>query len=88
MTVSSVDEEPTHKQVVKILSLEYDLPTANLIWEAWAPYIAPPEGHPLAGVDLAKDLVVATLCKPFSTAKLAKAAAKTLVDALVDTITA
>jgi hypothetical protein len=53
----------------------------------WALYIALAEGHPLAGGDLAKDVVVAALCKPFTSAKLAKDAAMTLVDELVDAIT-
>ena len=53
----------------------------------WAPYIAPPVGHPLAGGDLAKDLIVATLFKPSPTAKKAKAAAKALIDALAGVIT-
>ncbi len=67
--------------------MEYDLPTATLIWEKWAPYIAPPEGHPLAGGDLAKDLIVAALCKPSPTAKQAGAAARTLIDAIANAIT-
>ena len=48
--------------------MEYDLPTATLIWEMSAPYIAPPEGHPLAGGDIAKDLIVAAFWKPSPTA--------------------
>ncbi len=44
MALMSVDNGPTRKQAAKLLSLEYDLPTANLIWEVWAPYIVPPEG--------------------------------------------
>jgi hypothetical protein len=63
MALAAGDEGPTYNQVVKLLSMEYDLPTANLIWETWAPYIAPPEGHPLVGGGLAKDLIVASLCK-------------------------
>jgi hypothetical protein len=87
MAFSSVAEGPTHKQAVKLLSLEYDPPTTNLIWDAWAPHIAPPEGHPLTGGDLAKDFVLATLCKPFPTEKLTEAPAKTIVDAIANAIT-
>ncbi len=31
MALTSVDEGPTHKKAVKLLSLEYDLPTTNLM---------------------------------------------------------
>ena len=65
MALMAGGDGPACMKVVQLLSMEYDLPTATLIWETWAPYIAPPVGHPLAGHDLAKDLVLATLCKPF-----------------------
>jgi hypothetical protein len=31
MALAAVAEGPTYKQAVKLLSLEYDLPTANLV---------------------------------------------------------
>jgi hypothetical protein len=33
MALAAGDEGSTYKQVVKLLSMEYDPPTANLIWE-------------------------------------------------------
>ena len=65
MALITRGDGPICVKFVQLLSMEYDFPTATLIWETWAPYIAPPVGHPLAGHDLAKDLVLATLCKPF-----------------------
>ena len=41
----------------------------------------------MSGLDLAKDLVLATLCKPFPTAKLARAAARAMIDSLAPTLT-
>jgi hypothetical protein len=78
---------PVHKRAVHLLSLKYDLTTATTIWEAWEPYISPPAGHPLDGEDLAKNLAIAILCESYPTQKQAKAAAKRLVDGLMDTIT-
>ena len=75
------------KWAVHLLSLKYDLLTATMIWEAWEHYISPPAGHPLAGEDLAKNLIIEVLCESYSTQKQAKAAAKRLIDALIDTIT-
>jgi hypothetical protein len=75
------------KKAIKLLSMEYDKAAAYLIWHAWAPHISPPVGHPLAGGTKAKDLVMATLLKPFPTATLAKAAAAALIDALAAVIT-
>jgi hypothetical protein len=67
--------------------MEYDLPTANLIWEAWAPFIVPPEGDHLAEGNLAHNFVITILRKPFPTKNLAKVAAKTLIDAFAKAIT-
>ena len=64
--------------------MEYDQAATELIWQAWAPHIAPPTGHPLAVGTLATDLVMATLIKPFPTAKLERAEATTLTDAITD----
>jgi hypothetical protein len=66
---------------------EYDQGAADLIWYAWAPHISPPKEHPLAVGTLAKDLVMATLLKPFPTAKMARARATTLIDAIMYAIT-
>ena len=66
--------------------MKYDMAAATQIWDTWAPYIELPEGHHLAG-GLARDFVIATLCKPSNTQKLAKEAAKALVDNLLGAIT-
>ena len=66
--------------------MEYDPAAAELIWQAWAPHISPPAGHPVVMSTLAKDLVLASLTKPFPTATLARAGAKALTDVIVDLI--
>jgi len=87
MAFASVDKREVQKQAIKLLSMEYDQTAAYLIWQAWAPHISPPEGHPLAGGTKVNDLVIATLLKPFPTAILAKAAAAALIAALAVVIT-
>jgi hypothetical protein len=70
----------------------YDPAAAEFIWQAWATHMSPPKGHPLVNRHplvvgtLARDLVMATLTKPFPTASLARAGAKALTDAIVDLI--
>jgi hypothetical protein len=66
--------------------MEYDQAAAELIWQAWAPHISPQARHPQAVRTLAKDLVQAALTKPFPTAKLARAGATALTDAIMDLI--
>ncbi len=83
MALASMSEGSTYKQAVKLLSLKYDMATATRTWDTWAPYLSLPEGHHVEGGDLAKDFVIAILCKLYTTAKLAKEAAKALVDNLV-----
>jgi hypothetical protein len=87
MALLSVDNGEVQKQAVILLSMEYDQGAADMIWQAWAPHISPPEEHPLAVGTLAKDMVMATLFKPFPTAKLARAGATALIDAITDAIT-
>jgi hypothetical protein len=48
--------------------------------------MSPLAGHPLAVGTLAKDLVLATIIKPFPKAKLARAGAKALTDAIANLI--
>ena len=55
--------------------MKYDMTEATRIWDSWAPFIVIPEGNHLAG-GLARDFVIATLCKLSNTQKLAKEAAK------------
>jgi hypothetical protein len=86
MTLLSTDNGPIQKQGTKLFSMEYDHVAADLIWQAWAPHISPPARHPLAMGTLAKDLVLAALTKPFPTAKLARAGAMALTDAIADLI--
>ena len=64
----------------------YNQADAKLIRQVWAPHISPPAGHPLAVGTLAKELVQATLTKPFPTAKLARAGATALTDAITHLI--
>ena len=86
MAVLSHEDGLAQKQAVKFLSMEYDPAAAELIWQAWAPHMSPPARHPLTVGTLAKDLVLAALTKPFPTAKLARAGAKALTDAIADLI--
>ncbi len=49
------------KHAIQLMSLAYDLAAAELIWQAWATHMSPPEGHPVAEGTRAKDMVMATL---------------------------
>ena len=66
--------------------MEYDPAAAELVWQAWAPHMSPPARHPLVVGTLAQDLVLAAFTKPFPTAKLGRAGAKALADAIADLV--
>ena len=53
---------------------------------AWAPYLAPPPDHPLAGGTLLRETIMQSLCTPYPTTKLAREVAGKLVDDIAKTV--
>ena len=86
MALASQSDGPTYTKAVKLLSMKYTIAEAALVWDSWAPFMVIPEGHHLAG-GIAGDFVVSSLCKPSNTQRLAKEAAKGLVDNLLGFVT-
>ena len=73
---------PIRKAAIKLLAPTYSQQKAEAIWTAWAPHLAPPRDHPLAGGSLLRDTILHALCTPYPTAKQAREVATVLVNAL------
>jgi hypothetical protein len=66
--------------VVDLLTPTFFKAKASRAWAAWAPYISPPQGHPLAKKNVAREAISAALCTPYNHSEAATAATKELMD--------
>jgi len=71
---------PVHKAAIKFLALAYSQQEAEAIWMAWAPHLAPPTDHPLAGGTPLRDTILQALCTPYPTTKQEREATDKLVE--------
>ena len=59
---------PLHKAAIKLFAPAYSQHEAETIWTAWAPHLAPPLDHPLAGGALLRETIMLTIPPPYPTA--------------------
>ena len=71
---------PVHKAAIKLLTPAHYQQESEAIWTVWAPHLAPPPDHPLAGGTLLRDIILQALCTPYPTSKQAREAVGKLVD--------
>ena len=77
---------PVQKAAFKLLAQTYSEQEVEAIWIAWAPHLAPPPDHPLAGGTLLRDTILQALCTPYLTTKHAREAAGRLVNHLATVV--
>jgi hypothetical protein len=77
---------PVQKAAIKFLAPAYSQQEAEAIWTAWAPHLAPPPDHPMAGGTLLRDTILQALCTPYPTTKQAKEVAGKLVNDLAQAV--
>jgi len=67
--LSLAGDGPVHKAAIKLLAPAYSQQEAEAIRTAWAPHLARPPDHPLAGGTLLRDIILQALCTPYPTTK-------------------
>ena len=68
-----------------LMSAQTPAQTAE-IWAIWGPYFFPYPGHPLAGENAIRDVVIAALSPAYKSKTAGMNAAKVLLDAIGDAI--